>query len=89
MRMTTSNDPNRADDYSGKERRINNHLRGNFETACRITAPFLDAKQGFNGMPLKLSALHALRNLYPELSQQDIAILFSAVQNFHRVHLRK
>jgi hypothetical protein len=87
--LTTYNDPNRADDYSGKERRINNHLRGYFETACRITAPFLDKKQGLSGMPLKLSALQVLRNHYPELSQQDIAILFSAVQKFYGVHLKK
>lgn len=85
--MTVHNNPNRADDYSGKERRINNHLREYFEAACHITTPFLDTKQGLDGMPLKLSALQALRNHYPELSQQDVAILFSAVKNFHGVRL--
>ena len=59
----------------------------NFETACYITTPFLDSKKGLNGMPLKLSAFQALRNHYPELSQQDIAILFSAVKKFHDIRL--
>ncbi len=87
--MTTHNNPARADDYSGNERRTHSHLREYFEVACHITTPFLDTKQGLDGKPLMLSARQALRNHYPELSQQDFAILFSAVQNFHGIRLSK
>lgn len=87
--MNTNNNPARADGFNGTERRTHNHLREYFETACYITTPFLDTKQGLDGMPLKLSALQVLRNHYPELSQQEISILFSAVRNFHGVRLDK
>lgn len=70
---------------SSKERRVHIHLRVIFESACHITMPFLDKKQGFDGMPMKVSALRALHNNFPDLSEQDIALLFSAVQNFHGV----
>lgn len=72
----------------GKDRRIHTHLRGCFETACLITAPFLDRKQGLSGEPLKLFALQSLRDHYPALTQQDIAILFATVQNYHGVRLK-
>lgn len=78
-----------SDDYQGNDRRNHNNLRIRFETACRITAPFLQVENGMDGMPMRLSAIQTLRNYYPELSQQEIAILFSAVQNFHGISLRK
>ncbi|OGV74195.1 MAG: hypothetical protein A3B82_00665 [Methylophilales bacterium RIFCSPHIGHO2_02_FULL_57_10] len=87
--MTMQNDTNHADTYSGKERRTNSHLRGYFEAACHITKPLLDTKQGFDGRPLTLSALHALREHFPDLPQQDISILFSAVKAFHKTRLGK
>jgi len=55
-----------------------------FEDACRITAPFFDPKQGWGGMSLTMYARQTLREAYPDLSQQEIAILFSAVQRFHQ-----
>ncbi|MDP1941844.1 MAG: hypothetical protein Q8K54_14510 [Gallionella sp.] len=86
--MTTNTTADSTDDYSSNDRRTHNHLRSCFETACLITAPFLDKHQGLSGMPLKLSALQALRDHYPKLTQQDIAILFSTVQNYHGVRSR-
>ena len=35
-------------------------------------------------MSLTMYARQALREAYPNLSQQEIAILFSAVQRFHK-----
>ncbi len=88
--MTPSGSP----DYKGAantstDRRVNIHLRVIFESACRITAPFFDPKQGWSAAHLTLYAQQALREAYPELSLQDIALLFSGVQSFHITSLNK
>ncbi len=49
-----------------------------------MTAPFFDSKQGWGGASLTMYARQTLRDAYPNLSQQEIAILFSAVQRFHK-----
>jgi len=85
----TNNDPQGASNYSGNERRAHRHLREYFDNACLITAPLLAAHRGMDGAPMHLSALQTLRNHYPQLSQQEIAILFSAVKNYHDVRLNK
>ncbi|MGC2165275.1 MAG: hypothetical protein WA632_04610 [Gallionella sp.] len=85
--MSASNVTNRSRNYNGEERRVHTHLRANFAVACRITLPFLDKNQGFGGLPMKLSALRELHNCFPELTEQDVAILFSGVQNYHGVRL--
>ncbi|MDZ4201515.1 MAG: hypothetical protein U1C96_05135 [Gallionella sp.] len=74
----TQNSPTNTD-----ERRANPHLRVAFTEACSITAPFFDPEQGWGGMSLTMYARQALREAYPDLTQQDIALLFSAVQRFH------
>ena len=66
------------------ERRNSEHLRAIFEHACQIAAPFFDPAQGWGGMSLTMYARQALREAYPELIQQDVAMLFSAVQRYHR-----
>lgn len=71
------------------ERRVNSHLREIFDGACAVTAPFFDPAQGWGGMSLTMYARQALRERYPNLTQQDIAILFSAVQRYHREANRK
>lgn len=71
------------------DRRVNTHLRVIFESACRMTAPFFDPKQGWSTAHLTLYAQQTLREAYPELSLQDIAILFSGVQSFHTASLNK
>lgn len=73
-----------AETNSAGERRVHGDLRPIFEGACRITAPFFDQKQGWGGMSLTMYARQTLREAYPGLSQQEIAILFSAVQRFHK-----
>ena len=66
------------------ERRVHLHLREIFDVACAVTAPFFDPEKGWGGMSLTMYARQALRERFPELTQQDIAILFSAVQRHHR-----
>ena len=82
--MSSSSIPNQQDSTSGVDKRVSAHLRVVFETACQVTAPFFDPAQGWGGKSLTLYARQALREKYPDLTQQDIAILFSAVQRFHR-----
>lgn len=71
------------------DRRVNLHLRMLFEDACRITAPFFNPEQGWGAAHLTLYAQQTLRVTYPELSLQDIALLFSGVQSFHIANLNK
>jgi hypothetical protein len=71
-----------------KDRRVNMRLRVDFENACRVTAPFFDPAQTWNGMSMTIYARQTLHDTYPDLSQQEVAILFSAVQRFHRSKLR-
>ncbi|HEU0283421.1 MAG TPA: hypothetical protein VFQ99_06515, partial [Gallionella sp.] len=66
------------------ERRTHGDLRLIFEGACRITTPFFAAEQGWGNAPLTMYAQQTLRDTYPHLSQQEMAILFSAVQRFHK-----
>lgn len=71
------------------ERRTNIHLRLIFEKACKITAPFFDSRQGWGDAHLTLFAHQALRVAFPELTLQDIALLFSGVQGFHMNSLKQ
>ena len=87
--MTSSEAPGQQDAASqagGNDKRVNSHLRVVFEDACRITASFFDPKQGWGGKSLTIYARQTLREAYPNLMQQDIAILLAAVQRFHRGH---
>lgn len=56
---------------------------------CQITAPFFDPEHSWSAAHLTLYAQQSLREAYPELSLQDIAILFSGVQSFHIANLKK
>jgi hypothetical protein len=66
------------------ERRAQHELRVIFEEACKITAVFFDTTQSWGGVTMVASARQALSNRYPDLSQQDIAILFAAVASRHK-----
>lgn len=74
-------------EYDGSDRRINIHLRGVFEAACRVTAPFFDPNQEWAGGASHTShtmyARQALRDTFPALTQQDIALLLAAVRRHH------
>jgi hypothetical protein len=71
--------------YAVDDRRTQHNLRRIFDDACRITAPFFDPAQSWGGSSLTMYARQTLRDAYPELTQQEIAILFSGVARFHRV----
>jgi len=79
------NEPAKEDAASGgaAERRVNAHLRVVFEDACRITAPFFESDKTWGGVPLTIYARQTLHEAYPDLTQQDVAFLFAAVQRFH------
>lgn len=87
--MASSNDTDQASPPPDKERRANTRLREVFESACRVTAPFFDIQQGFGGSPMSLSAHRALRENFPDLPRQDVAILLSAVRAFHKTRAGK
>lgn len=55
-----------------------------FEGACRVTAPCFGAGLGMGGPSLTTSARRMLRESYPELTQQEVSLLFSAVVRFHQ-----
>ena len=67
-----------------QERRSNHNLRQIFDAACRITEPFFDTKQSWVGSSLTMYARQALHEAYPELTQQEVAILYSGVARHHR-----
>lgn len=71
-----------ADDVH--DRRVHHNLRLIFENSCHITAPFFDSAQSWGDSPLTIYARQTLRDTYPELDQQEIAILFSGVVRFHK-----
>lgn len=73
-----------TDQQAGEERRASHNLRVIFESACLITAPFFDSTQGWGHVSLTFSALHVLRERYPELTQQEVAILYAGVERFHK-----
>lgn len=66
------------------DRRVQHNLRQIFDKACQITAPFFDPKQSWGGSSLTMYARQTLREEFPDLTQQETAILFSAVQRFHK-----
>jgi hypothetical protein len=66
------------------DRRVQHDLRLIFDNACRITAPFFDPAQSWGGSSLTMYARQTLREAYPELTQQEIAILLSGVARFHK-----
>lgn len=66
-----------------EERRSQHNLRVVFEHSCRITQPFFDPERGWGSASLTLYARQTLRDTFPELTQQEVALLFSAVERFH------
>lgn len=71
------------------ERRTHGGLRLIFEESCRMTASFFDPEQNWGNASLTMYARQTLRDAYPDLGQQEIAILFSAVQRFHKTAQNK
>ena len=73
-----------TEDGNAPERRVYHNLRVIFDAACKITEPFFDVQQGWGGSHLTMYARQALRDAYPELTQQEIALLLSGVVRHHR-----
>lgn len=73
----------------GDDRRARPDLRGIFTEVCRITAPFFDPAHGWGSASLTLYARQTVREAYPELTQQDIAILLSAVHRYYANNAKK
>lgn len=71
------------------ERRSMPGLRTIFDEACRMTLVFYDAGQSWGNTSLTMYARQTLRDTYPDLTQQEIAILFSAVERFHKTAAKK
>ncbi len=69
-----------------EESRVHHDLRLIFEGACRVTAPCFGAGLGMGGPSLATSARRMLRESYPELTQQEVSLLFSAVARFHQAN---
>ncbi len=67
-----------------EDRRVHHNLRPIFDKACEITAPFFDSKQSWGGASLTMYARQTLRDAFPELTQQETAILLSAVLRVHK-----
>lgn len=65
---------------SQQEGRRHVQLREIFEEAYTAAIPFLDPAQGFAGQPLIRHAYIQLHEMFPALSQQEIAILVPALQ---------
>lgn len=82
--------PKTGAEANGVEERRNNHnLRVIFADACKITAPFFDSAQSWGNASLTMYARQALREAYPDLTQQEMAILCSSVERFHKAVLNK
>jgi len=79
-----SNAEDTRDEY--RDRRSNIDLRLIFDKACVITAAFFDDSQSWGGSSLTMYARQALHEAYPELTQQEVAILYAGVARHHRVH---
>jgi len=72
-----------------EERREQHGMRGIFDEACKITAPFFDNAQSWGGVTMVMSARQTLSDRYPDLPKQDIAILFAAVSSRHKTNQKK
>lgn len=60
------------------------HLREFFEDAYRLVLPFIDPSQGWGGLPMTRHAYPALKEAYPSLTTQDVAILVPALERVFR-----
>lgn len=90
--MSSENDSSLAGNSAAgneQERRSRHDLRQLFEPSCRITVSFFDPELGWGSTSLTLYARQTLRDAYPHLTQQEVAILFSAVERFHHANNKK
>lgn len=82
--MTGSDGKGAATWSGGIERRTNRHLRDLFEYAYRIAYPLLDSGQAFSNAGSAHFLRVVLRDSFPDLHPQDIAILSVSVERVFR-----
>lgn len=70
------------------DRRINTYLREIFDEAYVLVLPFIDPQQGWGGQPMTRHAYPALREAYPKLAMQDLAILVPALERVFKERSR-
>ena len=78
--MTGSNDQEVAAQHVGTERRMRQNLRDIFEQAYLVAFPLLDLNQSGSSHFLHV----ALRDAFPHLQQQDVALLSVSVTRVFR-----
>lgn len=59
---------------------MNTYAREIFEEAYILVLPFIDPLQGWDGQAMTRHAYPALREAYPRLALQDLAILVPALE---------
>lgn len=74
--------PGQAQTY--ENRRVNTYAREIFEEAYALALPFIDPSQGWGGQSMTRHAYSALREAYPRLAMQDLAILVPALERVFR-----
>lgn len=62
------------------DRRRHLQLREIFENAYRVALPFIDPGQGWHGQAMTRHAYPALKEVFPNLTMQDLAILVPALE---------
>lgn len=82
--MTSSNEQNAVTQHTGAERRSNPYMRSIFERAYEIAFPLLDPKQNLRTTGSAHFLRVVLHDAFPELHQQDIAILSVAIERVFR-----
>lgn len=82
--MTSSNEKDAVGLYPGTERRTQPHLRAVFERAYEIAFPLLDPKRNLQGAGSAHFLRVVLHDAFPELHQQDVAILSVAIERVFR-----
>lgn len=82
--MTGSNGKNAEIWNDGTERRTNLHLRDLFEYAYRIACPLLESGQAVSNAGSAHFLRVVLRDSFPDLHPQDIAILSVSVERVFR-----
>ncbi len=71
-----------------EERRQQHHIRDIFEQAYQIALPFMDPGQGWGGQAMARHIYPALREAFPMLAMQELAILVPALERVFE-HRRK
>jgi hypothetical protein len=75
---------NGSNERDGTERRTRQHLRDIFEQAYLISCPLLDPKQNLHTTGSAHFLRVVLHDAFPDLHQQDIAILSVSIERVFR-----